>query len=87
MTKSQSSGRTRPRAVPELIPCRCGVLIPAKNGKRFCSKRCQGQHVVETRQLVGRRLNVPPLPADEIAFVVDDGGEDCPIAPRAVGTV
>jgi hypothetical protein len=81
MTKSPSSGRTRPRAVPELIPCRCGVLFPARNGKRFCSKRCQGQHVVETRQLVGRHLNVPPLPPDEMAFVIDDGGRRL-IAPR-----
>jgi hypothetical protein len=80
MTKSPSSGRSKPRAVLELIPCcRCGVLFPKTNGRkekrfcsnecraeelRFCSKHCQGQHVVETRQLVGRHLNVPPLPPD-----------------------
>jgi hypothetical protein len=36
---------------------------------------------VETRQLVGRHLNVPPLPPDEMAFVIDDGGRRL-IAPR-----
>jgi hypothetical protein len=88
MTKSPSSGRIRPRAVPELIPCcRCGVLFPKTNGRkekrfcfndyraeelRFCSKHCQGQHAVETRH---RRLNVvSPHPVDELAFVIDDGG-------------
>jgi hypothetical protein len=98
MTKSPSSGRSKPRAVLELIPCcRCGVLFPKTNGRkekrfcsnecraeelRFCSKHCQGQHVVETRQLVGRHLNVPPLPPDEMAFVIDDGGRHRLSAPR-----
>ena len=36
---------------------------------------------METRQLVGRHLNVPPLPPDEMAFVIDDGGHRL-IAPR-----
>jgi hypothetical protein len=89
MTKSPSSGRTRPRAVLELIPCcRCGVLFRKTNGPKekrlclnecraeelgFCSKHCQGQHAVETRH---RRLNVSPHP-------VDDGGQNL-IAARQV---
>jgi hypothetical protein len=47
MTKSPSSGRSKRRAVLELIPCcRCGVLFPKTNGrkeKRFCSNECRAE--------------------------------------------
>jgi hypothetical protein len=80
VTKSPSSGRSKPRASPELIPCRrCGVLFSAKHAKLFCSHHCRGRQAAEARLLrdsaaADRRLNVPPPPADELAIVIDDRG-------------